>query len=112
MRPAERLGLVDAADPALSIVAQCRLLKVARSTLYDRPAPVSVDDLAVMRRMDELHLAYPFYGSRRMAAALRREGWSVNRKRASLAAPAMPIWIVRRRTGSSGRNPCRRRLPR
>jgi len=55
-----RLALVDAADPALSIVAQCRLLRVARSTLCYRPAAVSADDLAVMRRMDELYLATPF----------------------------------------------------
>ena len=45
MNPAERLALVDRADADLSIVAQCRLLKVARSTLYYRPAPVSADDL-------------------------------------------------------------------
>jgi len=65
----------------LSIVAQCRLLRVARSTLYYRPASVSADDLAVMRRMDELYLATPFYGSRRMTAVLRRDGLAVNRKR-------------------------------
>jgi hypothetical protein len=81
MSRSERLALVDHDDPGLPVVAQCRLLKVARSTLYYRPAPVSADDLAVMRRMDELHLAWPFYGSRRMAAVLRREGREVNRKR-------------------------------
>ena len=42
---------------------------------------MSADDLAVMRRMDELYLATPFYGSRRMTAVLRREGLAVNRKR-------------------------------
>ena len=51
--------------PALPVVAQCRLLKIARSTLYYQPAAVSEDDLALMRRMDELYLAWPFYGSRR-----------------------------------------------
>ena len=71
MNRAERLARVDRADPELSIVEQCRLLKLARSTLYYRPAPVSADDLAVMRRMDELYLASPFYGSRRMVAARR-----------------------------------------
>ena len=55
-------------------MAQCRLLKIARSTLYYRPAAVDPDDLALMRRMDELYLASPFYGSRRMVAVLRREG--------------------------------------
>jgi putative transposase len=81
MSQVERLALVDRADPVLSVVEQCRKLKVARSTLYYRPALTSADDLAVMRRMDELHLAWPFYGSRRMAAVLRRDGWSANRKR-------------------------------
>jgi putative transposase len=52
MRPTKRLTLVDQADPVLSIAAQCRLLKVARSTLYYRPAPVSPDDLAVIRQVD------------------------------------------------------------
>jgi len=75
------LSLIDRADPALSIVAQCRLLKVARSTLYWRAAAVSADDLAVMRQLDELYLARPFYGSRRMVAVLRRDGWVINRKR-------------------------------
>jgi putative transposase len=60
MRPTKRLTLVDQADPVLSIAAQCRLLKVARSTLYYRPAPVSPDDLAVIRQVDELHTASPF----------------------------------------------------
>jgi len=71
MSPSARLALVDSADPVLSVVAQCRLLKVARSTLYYRPAPLSEDDLAVMRAMDALYMDCPFYGSRRMAAVLR-----------------------------------------
>ncbi len=74
MSPADRRARVERDDPVLPIVAQCRLLKIARSTLYYRPAPVDLDDLAVMRRMDELYLASPFYGSRRMVAVLRREG--------------------------------------
>ena len=74
MSPPARRALVDHDDPVLPIVAQCRLLKIARSTLYYRPAPVSPNDLAVMRRMDELYLATPFYGSRRMTAVLRRDG--------------------------------------
>ena len=80
MSPDRRRSLVDRADPVLSIVAQCRLLKVARSTLYYRPAPVSADDLAAMRRLDELYLGTPFFGTQRMVAVLRREGWAVNRK--------------------------------
>ena len=51
MSPVERRALVDHADLVLSVVAQCRLLKIARSTLYYRPILVSDDDLTLMRRM-------------------------------------------------------------
>jgi putative transposase len=81
MSAAERCALVDRADPVLSVTAQCRLLKIARSTLYYQAAPMDPADLALMRRMDELYTASPFYGSRRMVAVLRRDGWRVNRKR-------------------------------
>ena len=57
------------------------MLKVARSTLYYKPAPVGAEDLALMRRMDELYTKWPFYGSRRMVTALRLDGWVANRKR-------------------------------
>ena len=49
--------------------------------MYYKPKPTNDDDLALMRRIDELYLKQPFYGSRRMTAQLRREGHSVNRKR-------------------------------
>ena len=101
MSRAERLALVDRADPALSTVEQCLLLKVARSTLYYRPAPVSADDLAVMRRMDELHLAWPFYGSRRMAAVLRRDGWSANRKRVKRLMRVMGLEAIYQKPSTS-----------
>jgi putative transposase len=101
----ERLALVDHDDPVLPVVAQCRLLRVARSTLYHRPVPVSADDLAVMRRMDELHLAWPFYGSRRMAAVLRREGWAVNRKRAKRLMRVMAIEAIYQKPNTSKGHP-------
>ena len=105
MSRAERLALVDRADPVLSTVEQCLLLKVARSTLYYRPAPVSADDLAVMRRMDELHLAWPFYGSRRMAAVLRRDGWSANRKRVKRLMRVMGLEAIYQKPNTSRGHP-------
>jgi hypothetical protein len=57
MNQIARLSLVDRTDADLSIVAQCRLLKVARSTLYYRGAPTSADDLRLMRRLDEQFMA-------------------------------------------------------
>jgi len=105
MTRSDRLALVDHDDPALPVAAQCRLLKVARSTLYYRPVAVSADDLAVMRRMDELHLAWPFYGSRRMAAALRREGRSVNRKRAKRLMRTMGLEAIYQKPNTSRGHP-------
>ena len=105
MSPPARLALVDPADPRLSIAAQCRLLQLARSTLYYRPAPVSADDLAVMRRMDELHLAYPFYGSRRLAAVLRRDGWLVNRKRVKRLMQVMGLEAIYQKPNTSRGHP-------
>ena len=54
---------------------------MARSSAYYRREPVSEADLAVMRLIDEIHLQWPFYGSRRMRDALEERGHTVNRKR-------------------------------
>ena len=111
MSSAARLALVDPADPVLSIVAQCRLLKVARSSLYYRPALVSADELTLMRRMDELHLSYPFYGSRRLAAALRRDGWPANRKRVKRLMRVMALEAIYPKPNTSQAYPGHRVYP-
>ncbi|WP_271580980.1 IS3 family transposase [Bradyrhizobium sp. CCBAU 45389] len=66
---------------ALSIRRQCRLLGIARSGVYWPPRPANDNDLALMRRLDELFTALPVLGSRRMSAMLKAEGLRVNRKR-------------------------------
>lgn len=100
-----RLSLVDRADAALSIVAQCRLLKVARSSLYWRPAAASEDDLRLMRCIDAWYLATPFYGARRMVAVLRRDGWTVNRKRVRRLMRVMRIEAIYQKPNTSRRHP-------
>jgi putative transposase len=101
----DRRALVDRDDAVLAIVAQCRLLKIARSTLYYQPAPVDPDDLAVMRRMDELYLASPFYGSRRMVAVLRREGVVINRKRVRRLMRVMGLEAIYQKPNTSQGHP-------
>jgi putative transposase len=64
-----------------------------------------MDDLAVMRRMDELHLAYPFYGSRRLAAALRRDGWLVSRKRIKRLMRVMAMETIYQKPSTSRSDP-------
>ena len=105
MNQAARLSLVDRADDDLSIVAQCRLLRVPRSTLYRRPAPVSEDDLQLLRRIDEQYLTAPFYGSRRMVAVLRRDGWAVNRKRVRRLMRLLGIEAIYQKPNTSRRHP-------
>jgi putative transposase len=76
-----RRAWIEPDHPALSVVAQCELLGLARSGWYYAAVPESVLNQALMRRMDEEYTAHPFYGSRRMTAVLRRAGYPVNRKR-------------------------------
>jgi len=76
----DRRALVDRDHREPSIRKQCKLLGLARSGVYRKPPPANDNDLALIRRIDELFTAWPFLGSRRMAALLRTAGHAVNRK--------------------------------
>ena len=76
----ERKAMVKA-HSQLTVLRRCELFNVARSTTYYDAAPVSADDLLVMRLIDEIHLRLPFYGSRRICDELQDQGHTVNRKR-------------------------------
>lgn len=95
--------MVDSEDE-LSVRGQCRLLGVTRSTLYYEACPESVENLALMRRLDELHLEHPVYGSRRLQIMLGREGVCVNRKRLRRLLQIMGIEAIhpKRRTSCPG----------
>jgi hypothetical protein len=75
------MSMLDRKHGALSIRGQCTLLGLARSGIYRAKPAANDNDLAMMRRLDELFVAHPFLGSRRMAAMLRAEGRPINRKR-------------------------------
>ena len=62
-------------DHGLSVVRQAKALGISRGSVYYRARPASDADLTVMRRMDELHLEYPFAGSRMLKGLLNAEGW-------------------------------------
>ena len=105
MSPAARLAMIARPHPQFSITAQCVLLKVPRSTLYYQPQPISDDDLALMRRIDEIYMKWPFYGSRRMVAQLRGEGDDVNRKRVQRLMRLMGIETIYQRPNTSRKHP-------
>lgn len=78
----------------LSIRRQCELVGISRSGFYYEPVPESEANLALMRRLDELHLERPVYGSRRLVAQLAREGLAVNRKRVTRLLQVMGVETV------------------
>ena len=73
--------MVDRQHLSLSVVRQCVLLGVSRSSVYYRAVGVSQNDLGLMKVIDKVYLERPFFGSRRMAVWLKRQGYWVNRKR-------------------------------
>lgn len=75
----------------VSVRRQCELLRLNRSGLYYEPVATDAEELAVMKRIDELHLKYPFYGSRKLGIELRNEGCKINRKRVQRLMRLMDI---------------------
>jgi putative transposase len=100
----ERRAQIQSAHE-LSKARRCELLGLSRSTAYYRPSPVSEQDLALMRLIDEIHLEYPFYGSRRIRDELDTRGHRVNRKRVQRLMREMGIRALypKRRTSAPGK---------
>ena len=85
----------------MTIRRQCELLDVCRSSLYYQPKPVSAADLALMRRIDELHLAHPFLGARKLARMLQRESIEVGRRHVGTLMRLMGIEAIYRKKRTS-----------
>jgi len=89
----------------LALTRQAKILKLSRSGLYYRPRPAPPADLAVMRRIDELHLDYPFAGSRMLRDLLRGEGVEIGRQRVARMMKRMGIEALYRRPNTSKPTP-------
>ncbi len=96
--------MIEQNHQRVSIRRQCELLGINRSSLSYKKAPEKVQDLEVMRRIDEQYLKTPFYGSRRMTEALAREGQMVNRKRVKRLMRKMGLEAIYRKPRTS--KPC------
>jgi putative transposase len=103
--------MIDRAHPTLSVSRQCHLLEVSRASVYRRPAPVSADDLRLMELIDRQYLAWPFYGSRRMAAWLATQGFPVNRKRVQRLMRLMGLVAIYQRPNTSKAAPEHTKYP-
>ena len=97
--------------PSLSLTRQCRLLSIGRSSLYYQPKGESAETLALMRRIDELFLKYPFYGARQMVRHLRREGVRIGRRRAARLMRLLGLQAVYRAPRTSAPHPEHRVYP-
>jgi len=80
---------------------QAELFELSRSSVYYAPRPLSQRDLLLMRRIDELHLQLPFYGSRKLAKALRREGHDIRRRHVATLMRRMGIEALYRKPRTS-----------
>jgi putative transposase len=106
-----RQAMVVREHPDLSLSRQCSVLSISRSTLYYAAKGESPETLALMRRIDELFLKYPFYGSRQMARQLRREGVVVGRHRVRRLMRLMGLEAIYRAPKTSVPHPEHRVYP-
>ncbi len=105
MSALDRRAMVERPGKDLSVRRQCALLSLARSGVYRPKSVTGADDLALMRRIDELHLELPFFGSRRMTFELNTrgrppDGRAINRKRVRRLMRVMGIEALVPRPGT------------
>ena len=89
----------------LPVTRQAQVLKLSRSSVYYQPCPVSAADLLIMRRIDELHLDYPFAGSRMLRDLLRGEGVMIGRAHVITLMKQMGVEAIYRRPNTSKPTP-------
>ena len=85
-----------APEAGLSVIRQCALLGVARSSFYYRSRPESAEELELLERLDRIFTDNPVYGSRRLQVALLRDGISIGRRRVRRLMRELGLWAVGR----------------
>jgi putative transposase len=98
-------------DHELSLTKQAALLGISRGSIYYEPPPASAEDLALMRRIDELHLQFPFAGSRMLRGLLAAEGSKIGRRHVTTLMRRMGIEAIYRRPNTSKPAPGHRIYP-
>ena len=111
MSRGERKRMIRRDHPGLSLSQQCQVLAISRSSFYYTPKGERPENLALMRRIDELFLKYPFYGSRQMARQLRREGVCVGRHRVRRLMRLMGLMAIYQAPRTSAPHPAHRVYP-
>ena len=105
MSHSDRKAMVSSTHDGLSINKQCQVLKISRSSFYYQPKAASEETLAIMNRMNELFMLYPFYGSRQMMISLQREGIPIGRHRVRRLMRIMGLQAIYRKPRTSDPHP-------
>ena len=92
-------------DHDLPVKRQAELLGISRGTVYYHPEPIPEAELALMRRIDELHLEHPFAGSRMLRDFLRLQGIEVGRRHVGTLMRRMGIQALYRKPNTSKKHP-------
>ena len=111
MSRGERKAMIGRDRPDLSLSRQCEILAISRSSFYYTLKGESAANLGLMRRIDELFLKYPFYGSRQMARQLRRDGIRVGRHRVRRLMRLMGLTAIYQKPRTSDPHPEHRIYP-
>lgn len=102
--------MMDRSAP-ISISRQAKLLGVSRASVYYRPRPPNARDLNLMKRMDQLHMDYPFAGSRMLRDLLRQEGHRIGRDHVATLMRKMGVYALYRHRNTSKPHPEHRVYP-
>ena len=103
--------MIESEHPSLSVVRQCELVSISRSSFYYQPVGEAAENLALMRLIDAQFLEAPWYGSRQMARHLRREGHEVGRKRVRRLMAKMGLAPIYQRPRTTAPHPEHRIYP-
>jgi len=103
--------MIDPKHPKLSIVQQCELLGLSRSTWYYEPVDESAEDLALKAQIDRIFTETPYFGSRKITEILRRRGHRINRKRVRRLMREMGLEVIWQKPNTSKPHPENRIYP-
>lgn len=99
--------MIERDHPELSISQQCKLVRLSRSAFYYTSVGINADTLAMMQEIDRVFTKYPFFGSRQIAAYLRRQWTGVGRHRVRRLMMMMGLEAIYKRLRTSQRHPQR-----
>ena len=103
--------MIDPLQPEITIARQCELLGVSRSGYYYEPKPASPEHIALLNRIDEIYTAFPCYGSPRITAQLKRDGFTVNHKAVEKTMREMGLAGLTPRRNTSHPHPAHPKFP-